>query len=51
MISENTATVADTIFVKEHPSIKFCRKCGFKLIEGSEFCSNCGTKIEKESEL
>jgi len=52
MISENTATVADTSFsLKEHPSIKFCRKCGFKLIEGSEFCSNCGTKIEKESEV
>ena len=27
------------------PQIKFCRKCGNKLIEGSEFCSNCGTKV------
>ena len=27
------------------PQIKFCRKCGNKLIEGSEFCSSCGTKV------
>ena len=26
-------------------SIRFCRKCGFEMIEGSEFCSQCGTKI------
>lgn len=25
--------------------IRFCRKCGFKLIDESEFCSQCGTKI------
>jgi len=25
--------------------IKFCRKCGFKLLDNSEFCSQCGTKI------
>lgn len=25
--------------------IKFCRKCGFKLLDDSEFCSQCGTKI------
>ena len=31
--------------------IQYCRRCGFKLIDGSEFCSNCGTKIEKESEV
>ena len=30
------------------PPIKYCRKCGFELIEGSEFCSRCGTKIIKE---
>lgn len=28
--------------------ILYCRKCGYKLIDGSELCSNCGTKIESE---
>jgi hypothetical protein len=30
--------------------IQYCRRCGFKLIDGSEFCSNCGNKIESENE-
>ena len=25
--------------------IRFCRKCGYELVNGSEFCSRCGTKI------
>ena len=25
--------------------IRFCRKCGYKLPEGSVFCSNCGTRV------
>lgn len=25
--------------------ISFCRKCGFKLLDGSQFCSNCGTSL------
>ena len=28
--------------------IRFCRRCGFELIDGSEYCSRCGTEIEKE---
>ena len=32
----------------EPPQIKFCRKCGFELLDGSEFCSKCGTAIVKE---
>lgn len=27
------------------PNVRFCRKCGFELIGGSDFCSHCGTKI------
>ncbi len=27
------------------PIVRFCRKCGFELIGGSDFCSHCGTKI------
>ena len=33
---------------EEKPPIRFCRKCGFELIEGSEFCSSCGTAVIKE---
>lgn len=43
-----------TSSVEELPTqkiISYCRRCGFKLVEGSEFCSNCGIKIEKESEV
>lgn len=29
----------------------YCRRCGSKLIEGSEFCSSCGNKIEKETDI
>lgn len=30
--------------------ILFCRKCGFKLLEGSEYCSRCGTPITKQED-
>ena len=33
---------------EEKPPIRFCRKCGFELIAGSEFCSKCGTAVIKE---
>ena len=25
--------------------IRFCRKCGEKLLDGSQFCSKCGTEV------
>lgn len=33
---------------EEKPPVRFCRKCGFELIEGSAFCSHCGTAVIKE---
>ena len=33
---------------EEKPRIKFCRKCGFELVDGSEYCSRCGTAVVKE---
>lgn len=27
------------------PPIRFCRKCGFQLLDDSSFCSHCGTKV------
>lgn len=29
------------------PEVKFCRKCGNKLLKDSSFCSYCGTKVIK----
>ena len=34
--------------IETRAHIKFCRKCGFKLIEDSDFCSRCGTAVVKE---
>ena len=31
---------------KELDKIKFCRKCGKKLVENSNFCNSCGAKID-----
>lgn len=28
------------------PVVRFCRKCGFKLIDGSIYCSKCGAKVQ-----
>lgn len=31
--------------ISQVPSPRYCRKCGFELIEGSNFCSRCGTPV------
>lgn len=28
------------------PVVLYCRKCGFKLLAGSNYCNKCGTKVE-----
>jgi uncharacterized membrane protein YccC len=30
------------------PKAKYCRKCGFELLEDSDFCGHCGTAVNKE---
>ena len=37
----------DSNYNDKNTPIKFCRKCGNKLFEGSEFCSYCGIKVVK----
>lgn len=32
----------------ENDEICFCRKCGERLINGSQFCRKCGTQVVKE---
>ncbi len=31
--------------------IRFCRKCGYELVNGSDFCSQCGTGIVENVEM
>ena len=31
--------------------IRFCRKCGVKLLDNSRFCSNCGTQIIEQTDI
>ncbi len=33
-------------YTSEPKRIRFCRKCGTELLEGSVFCRKCGTKVE-----
>jgi len=30
------------------PKAKYCRKCGFELLEDSDFCGHCGTAVNQE---
>lgn len=34
--------------VEDTNQVRFCRKCGEKLIDNSQFCRKCGTGIVKE---
>lgn len=37
-----------TSTIDEINNIRFCRKCGEKLLDRSQFCSKCGAEIVKE---
>lgn len=47
----NISSHAETVYASPKQlqtspgSIRFCRKCGNKLLENSNFCDKCGTKI------
>jgi hypothetical protein len=36
---------ADCSPEEQTPEIRFCRKCGSRLMEGARFCSQCGTAV------
>lgn len=53
VIAENGYDLANaeqnnTVSYDVPPSIKYCRKCGFELLSGSDFCSKCGASVVKE---
>ena len=35
----------DSTIIVPQPSVRFCRRCGFELIEDSKYCGNCGAII------
>ena len=41
---------ANQSFATTAPSVRFCRKCGAKLLEGSKFCSYCGVATVEDVE-
>ena len=47
--SEFCCFCGEKIIVAPPPPILFCRKCGYKLAEGSVFCSKCGLKVFYDS--
>lgn len=38
-------TLRGIVVVDNDDTIRFCRKCGTQLLDGSEFCGQCGTEI------
>lgn len=43
--NEPTTTEAEMQSDPSAPKVRFCRKCGFQLLDDSDFCSHCGTKV------
>lgn len=45
--SENSHIVVAKEAVSVEAHIQFCKKCGYKLLEGSAFCNKCGTAVDR----
>ncbi len=45
---QNSVLVEEEIETLVVDQIRFCRKCGEKLLDNSQFCRKCGTEIVKE---
>lgn len=48
VILETTLKNDESAYIPVNRRIRFCRRCGFELLENSSFCSRCGTSIERE---
>ncbi len=42
---ESTSVSTENADSNEADIVKYCRKCGEQLIDGSKFCRKCGTEI------
>lgn len=55
--NKNKATKESAPVPKPQPTaenndhVRFCRKCGEKLIDNSQFCRKCGTEVVKEQHI
>lgn len=49
MLDGNNVCFNEEPATTETDKIRFCRKCGAKLIDGSMFCRKCGTEIIEET--
>lgn len=46
-ISNIESTDSSNVLIADFasPRVRYCRKCGFQLLDDSSFCSHCGTKV------
>ena len=47
---EKEPAVANAVNKDTTDKVRFCRKCGEKLIDGSRFCRKCGTEVVEISQ-
>lgn len=46
-----TSVYEDDTQIGNSNKVRFCRKCGYELVNGSNFCSQCGTEIIENMEM